>query len=146
MVALLEPNGQIVLSETVRVVRECDGEATFVRDPVWEGGPIARASAWHFRELRGALVGALVAIGPYRVRVIGRDEWDRATPIVARDGWRARLHQRAYPILDLCRMVKHRCIWTLGVWGLARLEPHTTTAWSDIHAVRWLRARLRRKE
>lgn len=144
---MLEPNGRIWPGEDVVITHDpIYGEDHFERPLVWEGGPIARLHESAHRAIRHELgreprVGEVVTVGPYRIRLVSRRyEW--GDYLAVRDGARARIYQRLYPLARLLRVIKTRIIWTAAVWGCAATEPYTIPRWRDL---RWpLKRKARR--
>jgi len=78
-------------------------------------------------------------IGPYPVKLIGRDGWYGDYILIRTDNytwWWTYLKEKAYPHLY---MLKSRIIMTCWVWGLADTKSGVVPEWSDIKFIKRLK-------
>lgn len=112
-------------------------------DYAWKGGPLTYIPD-HMRHEFPSLGEPLLQVDPYRLRRV-EDEmnWMRGDWLYVREdspGWwmRIALHRlSAWAGIFYCRI-----ILTLAVWNLADHHPAFVPSWRDVHALKWLAAKL----
>ncbi len=77
--------------------------------------------------------GNVILVGPYRLRVIGRDY---NALYAVRDGWQAAIKVRQMKIVCLLNKIYRRLIITCSVWGLADYNEAVIPTWRDVHALK----------
>jgi hypothetical protein len=108
----------------------------------WEGGRITSLDEWQIgKYTRNLRPGAIVNIGPYRLRVMDFSSPGPSPPyrefIVVRDDFRWTIF-----LLWLYRTTRwldrfyRRCIITLAVWGLADYSEAWLPSWRDIRVLK----------
>lgn len=91
-------------------------------------------------------IGAMVAIGPYRVRIIEYDIARRAYVVERGHPVRTWLHFHVLRSIRLLDLAYRRAVITAAVWGLATHHEYRAPSWRDVHALGWVAKRLGRGE
>jgi hypothetical protein len=122
MTATLNATGMISISE--HTADSYDPLALTTRSYHWEGGEVARASAYMLRDYlimdREMVVGECFNLGPWRLRVIEYDFYSD-TLLVMRHGWRSSVRMWAISARKPLERAYGRLILTAHVWGWARV-------------------------
>ena len=134
---MIEPNGEII----GHVHNEPFGKVRLSYE--WQGGPIIRISRKFADDFEGfkispnqISVGDVFMVGPYRVRVLNRNEWT-GTILAMREGLPARLQVVRVQYDNAYHWWKLRVILTFYVWGLAKRTEYVPL-WRDIKPIGWL--------
>lgn len=87
------------------------------------------------------VTGNILTVGPYRLRIIGRDSYCQMLYAV-RDNRRAVIKVKQVLLSSLLNRFYRRLIITLSVWGLADYHAATYPVWRDVHVLRWCADRV----
>lgn len=114
----------------------------------WDGGQVAFLGdhlIWHLEDIRATQInGKVVTIGPFRLRVIAREQNAPYGIYVMRDGFRARIRQCLYPLVATVNLIYRRLIITAGVWGLADINVGLIPTWKDVYLLRRIADRVKK--